>query len=150
MNWPFSASRSGALKRLHATSMAIGRPISMRLAEEALADLIHSSTRAVRLPDIEKAICEVFGLETASLQSDRKDKGVSHPRMLAMWLARKHTRAALSEIGRYFGRRTHSTVISAQKKIDTWMAKGQSLDLAERAWNLEDAIRRVEETLRAG
>jgi chromosomal replication initiator protein len=141
---------SGALKRLHATSLALGRPISLRMAEEALADLIHHNGRLVRLGDIEKAVCEVFGIETESLQSSRKGKGVAHPRMLAMWLARKHTRAALSEIGRYFGRRTHSTVISAQKKIDAWMVNGRSLDLPERAWQVDDAIRRIEETLRAG
>jgi chromosomal replication initiator protein len=70
--------------------------------------------------------------------------------MLAMWLARKHTRAALSEIGQYFGQRTHSTVISAQKKIDAWRSKGHQLDLAQRNWKLDDAIRRVEEKIRAG
>jgi chromosomal replication initiator protein len=70
--------------------------------------------------------------------------------MLAMWLARKHTRAALSEIGNYFGRRSHSTVISAQKKIEQWMAKGTGLDLDGRPLGVEDAIRRVEENLRAG
>jgi chromosomal replication initiator protein len=133
---------------LHATSLALGRPISLRLAEEALVDLIQHNGRIVRLNEIEKAVCEVFGLETESLQSNRKGKGVAHPRMLAMWLARKHTRAALSEIGHYFGGRSHSTVISAQKKIEAWMAKGRSLDLPERAWKVDDAVRRVEESLR--
>jgi chromosomal replication initiator protein len=141
---------AGALKRLHATSLAIGKAISLRMAEDALSDLIHHTTRIVRLSDIEKAICDVFGLETESLQSNRKGKSVSHPRMLAMWLARKHTRAALSEIGHYFGGRSHSTVISAQKKIESWMAKGSLLDLPERTWKVDDAIRRVEESLRAG
>ncbi len=115
---------SGALCRLKATGQAMGRPISLAMAEETLADLVRNSGRAVRLADIEKAVCEVFGLEPACLQSDAKAKRVSHPRMLAMWLARKHTRAALSEIGYYFGRRSHSTVISAQKRIDGWMAAG--------------------------
>ena len=141
---------SGALCRLQATSEAMGRPISLPMAEEALADLIRQSGRAVRLADIEKAVCEVFGLEPASLQSDVKEKRVSHPRMLAMWLARKHTRAALSEIGHYFGRRTHSTVIAAQKRVDLWMASGQSLDLAERHWPADDAVRQVERRLAAG
>jgi chromosomal replication initiator protein len=141
---------SGALCRLMATSESLGRPISLAMAEEALADLIGQSVRAVRLPDIEKAVCEVFGLEPASLQSDVKGKRVSHPRMLAMWLARKHTRAALSEIGHFFGRRSHSTVISAQKRVDNWMTSGQPLDLAERRWAVDDAIRQVERRLVAG
>jgi chromosomal replication initiator protein len=141
---------SGALCRLKAASQSVERPISMAMAGETLADLIRHSGRAVRLADIEKAVCEVFGLEATSLQSDGKAKRVSHPRMLAMWLARKHTRAALSEIGHYFGRRSHSTVISAQKRIDGWMASGSSLDLAESRWRVDDAIRQVERRLAAG
>lgn len=141
---------SGALCRLQATVQAEGRPMSMEMAEVALADLIRHSARVVRLPDIEKAVCDVFGLEPATLQSGGKGKRTSHPRMLAMWLARKHTRAALSEIGHYFGRRSHSTVVSAQKRVDTWMAAGSPLDLAERRWPVDDAIRQVECRLAAG
>ncbi len=141
---------SGALCRLQATSEALGRPITLPMAEEALGEMIRDSGRVVRLGDIEKAVCEVFGLEPASLQSARKAKQVSHPRMLAMWLARKHTRAALSEIGQFFGHRSHSTVISAQKRVDRWMADAASLDLAERTWQIDDAIRQVERHLAAG
>ncbi len=141
---------SGALCRLQATAHSRGRPIGLAMAEEALADMIRQAGRAVRLADIEKAVCDVFGLEPASLQSDAKGQRVSHPRMLAMWLARKHTRAALSEIGHYFGRRSHSTVISAQKRVNGWMSAGQPLALAERAWPVNDAIRQVERRLAAG
>jgi chromosomal replication initiator protein len=141
---------AGAVKRLQATSLAHGRPISLSMAEEALSDLVHHGNSAVKIADIEKAVCEVFGLERESLQSTRKSKTVSHPRMLAMFLARKHTRAALSEIGNYFGQRTHSTVIAANNKIENWMSKGRGLDLAGRNWSLDEAIRRVEENLRAG
>jgi chromosomal replication initiator protein len=141
---------SGALCRLKATSQSLDRPISLAMAEEALADLIRHSGRVVRLADIEKAVCDVFGLESASLQSDAKAKRVSYPRMLAMWLARKHTRAALSEIGHYFGRRSHSTVISAQKRVDGWMASGMPLELPEHHWPADDAIRQIERRMAAG
>ncbi len=53
-----------------------------------------------------------------------------------MWLARKHTRAALSEIGAFFGRRSHSTVISAQKRVDQWMAHDEPFSHARA--DLED------------
>jgi len=104
----------------------------------------------VRLSDIEKAVCRVFGLESQSLQSDGKSRRVSQPRMLAMWLARKHTRAALSEIGSFFGRRSHSTVISAQKRVDQWMAHDEPLCLPEQTWKIDEAVRRVERHLTAG
>jgi chromosomal replication initiator protein len=112
--------------------------------------LIRNSSRPVRLPDIEKAVCTAFGLEPASLQSSRKSKRVSQPRMLAMWLARKYTRAALTEIGQYFGRRSHSTVISAQRRVESWLSEGVQVELADHAWNVDDAIRHVERYLQAG
>ncbi len=141
---------SGALCRLQATSQALGVRITLPMAEEALSELVRHSSRAVRLPDIEKAVCSAFGLEPQCLQSSRKAKRVSQPRMLAMWLARKYTRAALSEIGQYFGRRSHSTVISAQHRVDGWLAENMSLELADHTWNVDDAIRHVERYLQAG
>ncbi len=141
---------SGALCRLQATSEAWRQPITLKMAEEALCDMVRSSGRAVRLGDIEKAVCEVFGLDPQSLQADDKSQRVSHPRMLAMWLARKHTRAALSEIGQYFGRRTHSTVVSAQKRVDRWVTSGESIAAADQTWTVDDAIRQVERSLLAG
>jgi chromosomal replication initiator protein len=140
---------SGALCRLHATSQAFGRPVTRPMAEEALADMIGGSSPAIKLSDIERAVCEVFGVSTEELQSECKSKVFAHPRMLAMWLARKHTRAALSEIGQFFGRRSHSTVVSAQKRIDRWVASGKRIDLANRLWNVGDAIQHVEKRLRA-
>jgi chromosomal replication initiator protein len=140
---------SGALCRLQATSQAFGCPISMAMAEEALADMIRSSAPAVRLPDIERAVCDVFGVSADELQSECKSKVFANPRMLAMWLARKHTRAALSEIGQFFGRRSHSTVLSAQKRIDVWMASGKRIELANRVWSVCEAIQQVEKRLRA-
>ena len=117
---------------------------------KGLAEMVHYSSRVIRLPDIEKAVCQTFGLEPASLQSGRKARRVSHPRMLAMWLARKHTRVALSEIGQYFGRRTHSTVISAQSAWRIGSPCGTSLEMADRVWDVDDAVRQVERCLMAG
>ena len=120
------------------------------MADESLSDMIRHSVRFVRLPDIEKAVCAAFGLEPKSLQSGGKARRISHPRMLAMWLARKYTRAALSEIGQYFGRRSHSTVISAQKRIDDWLALKTPVEVADRVWTVEEAIQHVERLLLAG
>ena len=68
--------------------------------------------------------------------------------MLAMWLARKYTRSALSEIGDYFGRRSHSTVISAQRKINDLMSRSAEISVADRPCPIEEAIRQVEDVLR--
>ena len=138
----------GAMNRLHATALATGQPLSLSLAEEALADLIQQSTRVVRLRDIEQAVCHVFGLEDDSLRAATKAKAVQNARALAMWLARKHTRAALGEISRYFGRRSHSSVVAAQKTIHLSMAKGDRFEVADRPCTVDEAVRQVEARLR--
>jgi hypothetical protein len=66
------------------------------------------------------------------------------------WISEATAPSALAEIGGYFGRRSHSTVISAQKTVGQWVANRSQIVLADSTWNVEEAIRRVEEMLRAG
>jgi chromosomal replication initiator protein len=141
---------AGALNRLQATGEALEKPITLDLAAVALEDIFRATRRPVHLVDIEKAVCDVFGLEAKSLRDGRKAKSISQPRMLAMWLARKHTRAAFSEISHYFGRRSHSTVISAEKKVNGWVKNEATIQLGLGACRVEEAIRRVETQLRTG
>ncbi len=141
---------AGALNRLEAASQALKSPIDVGLAVRALADLFQAAQRPVDLRDIERAVCEVFGVESPDLHSARKSKPVAQPRMLAMWLARKHTRAALQDIGRYFGRKSHSTVISAEKAVSTWIEDGAVLHLPHGACQVNEAIRRIEARLSVG
>lgn len=140
----------GAIHRLVATGSAMQQEITLALAQNAMADVFASIHRVVDLGSIEHAVCETFGLDKHTLHSNCKARSVHHPRMLAMWLARKHTRAALSEISHHFGRRSHSTVITAQKRIDRWRADGQSLQVADMTWSVDEAIRKVESRLSAG
>jgi len=141
---------SGALNRLEAMSAALGQSVTRSLAENALEDVFRASTRIVRLPDIETAICDVFGIDARSLQSAKKSKTLAQPRMLAMWLARKFTRAPFAEIGEYFGRRSHSTVISAQNKVDHWLADGGKVQLGAADCDVREVLRRLEARMQAG
>ncbi len=138
----------GALYRLQAASFAAQRPVDRQLAEEALAELVRQCTRTVRLPDVEQAVCDVFGVEPAELRSQRKGRSISAPRMLAMWLARKYTRAPWSEIGQFFGRRSHSTVISAHHRVEALISQQAEIDLRDRRFAVDEAIRRLETALR--
>ena len=58
--------------------------------------------------------------------------------------------AALSEIGQFFGNRSHSTVVSAKKRVDQWMALDEPISLPEQTWKIDEAIRQVERQLIAG
>ncbi|MEX2174676.1 MAG: DnaA/Hda family protein [Pirellulaceae bacterium] len=141
---------SGAINRLAAASEALDQPIDYAFAQAAVADLIHATRRPVRLPEIMDAVCDVFGIEAGQLQSASKSPSVTLPRMLVMFLARKYTRAALAEIGQTVGRRSHSTVVSAQHKVSAWLTAGKRVSLGRSECSLEDALRRVESQLRLG
>ncbi|HJQ78870.1 MAG TPA: chromosomal replication initiator protein DnaA [Lacipirellulaceae bacterium] len=138
----------GALHRLAAESHAAGQPITRELAARALADMARHCTRTVRLADVEDAVCDVFGIEPAQLRSARKARTVSEPRILAMWLARKYTRSAWSEIGEFFGRRSHSTVISAHRRVERLISSQAQIEVNDRPCGVEEAIRRLEQKLR--
>jgi chromosomal replication initiator protein len=140
---------SGAVNRLVAVSMAQRKPITVELAHRALAEFTRQHAPQIKLPDIQRAVCEVFGVESTSLKSPRKTRAVAEPRMLAMWLARRYTRAALSEIGDFFGRRSHSTVSSAQRKFDELLSRGGQVIVGNEPCDIEEAVRRIEARLRS-
>ncbi len=118
---------SGALNRLYVAHLATGAPITVDLARQALADLATVGYRNIRLEDVERVVLEAFSLEPNALKSSSRAKRNADPRAIAMWLARKHTRAALAEIGSYFGGRRHSAVLSAQKKVDGWLSENAAV-----------------------
>lgn len=141
---------AGAVHRLEIVHATTASEITLESARSALSDFIQVAQPAVELRDIEQAVCDVFGLDRRTLRNGCKSKSVSHPRMLAMWLARKYTRAAFAEISHHFGRRSHSTVIAATKKVDRWVADQATLQLGQAACSVDEAIRRVEHRLRTG
>ena len=138
---------SGALNRLYVAHLTTGAPIDVPFAQEALADLIASNVRAVKLEDVERVVQETFGLDNEELKSKSRSKRCADPRALAMWLARKHTRSALAEIGAYFGGRRHSAVLSAQKKVDRLLKTNGSIENGSAAFDVADAIERLERAL---
>jgi chromosomal replication initiator protein len=137
----------GALHSIRHFSRVAGRAIDVFLAREALADLLRHAVRVVQVVDIDKAICQVLRLESGALQSRGRAWAVSHPRMVAMFLARKHTSASYSDIGGHFGQRNHSTAVAAEKKVRQWIQEDAELALGERPIRVRDLIERVERTL---
>ncbi len=140
---------SGALNRLHAFSQVWACPLTAEVVQEALGELMERRVSTVQLGDIERAVCDVFGVQPQQLKSSARARKLAEPRMLAMWLAREYTRAALSEIGEFFGRRSHSTVVSAEKRVNQWRQEDAIVRAAEGDYEINDAIRTIELKLKA-
>ena len=87
--------------------------------------------RVLQLEDVERTVCQTLGLDKGGLRNSQRGWIVSHPRMLAVYLARKHTAATYTEIGQYLGRRSHSTAVAAEKKVREWLKTDASLNLGQ-------------------
>lgn len=140
----------GSLNTLLTWFAMTKKKVSVQTARQALSELERDCIRVVRLPDIEAAVCNLFGINASDLKSDKRTRSVSQPRMLAMFLARRHTQAAYKEIGDFFGGRNHSTVVAAEKKVDTWLRAAKELTFAGRNWHLSDVMESIEQQLLAG
>ncbi len=137
----------GALHSLIAHAVLTGKRLDLALAKTALRDTIRHTAAAVGLRDVERAVCQLFELDAETLKSDSRVRALSYPRMMAMYLARKHTGAAYSEIGRHFGGRNHSTVISAEKKVLGWLRDEERSALLAGFETVSDILAALERTL---
>ncbi len=107
----------GAVTRVAAHTQLTGTPITLDTAREVLMDLLPKRPREITVPDIIAAVVRRFSIRVADLQSRRRNKSISEPRQIAMYLSRRMTKLSLQEIGGYFGGRDHTTVLHANRKI---------------------------------
>ncbi len=108
----------GALIKIVAFSTVTHQPITLALAQQALADHLNKTTRIVKLSDIESVCAIYFGLSPGDLHTSRKTRTIALARGIAMWLARKHTTMSFPEIGQLMGNKNHSTVLLACAKMN--------------------------------
>jgi chromosomal replication initiator protein len=77
------------------------------------------SKPAPTIRDIQSAVCGRFaGITVNDINSDRRPGEVIMPRHVAMYLARHLTLKSYPAIGRAFGDRDHTTVLSGIRKIE--------------------------------
>lgn len=108
----------GAITRLHTEHQLTAQPISVETAERIIGDLVHArEPRRVKIDDILSVIMKHFGVSRVDLLSSRRDRAVTRPRQIGMYLARLLTSRSLPEIGCRFGGKDHTTVLHAVRKI---------------------------------
>jgi chromosomal replication initiator protein len=134
----------GAVNSVRHYAKVTGRPADMQTAREALGDLLRHAVRVVTVADVDSAVCAVLRLASGTLQSKSRAWTVTHPRMVAIYLCRKHTAATYGEIAKHFGAKTHSTAVAAEKKVRAWLDKGESVAIGDRDWPVKELLDRIE------
>ena len=124
--------------------------IGVTVTRDVLASLERDCLKIVRISDIENAVCTLFGVAARDLKSASRARSVSQPRMLAMYLARRMTNVAYSEIGRHFGGRNHTTVLSAERKVTQQLSEQETIRISGEEWPLRDVLLTLEQQILAG
>lgn len=114
----------GALVRVTAFASLNKQPIDRTLAEVALKDVITDPTgEEITSGLIMGQVADYFDMTIDDLCGESRRKNFVHPRHIAMYLCRELTELSLPNIGREFGGRDHTTVMSAHRKITTQMGE---------------------------
>jgi chromosomal replication initiator protein len=108
----------GALNRIHAHTKFVGRPITLDSSQDLLKDLIRSNDIKSSIEDIQKKVCEFFGIKLSDMLSSKRSQNLAKPRHVAMYLCKMLTTKSLPEIGKRFSGRDHTTILHAVRKIE--------------------------------
>ena len=92
--------------------------ITNELAKEIVDKFVKNNKREVSIDYIQKIVSEYFQMNVDTLQSKTRKRHIVQARQLAMFFAKKFTKASLASIGNQIGKRDHATVLHACKTVD--------------------------------
>ncbi|MFY8188703.1 MAG: chromosomal replication initiator protein DnaA [Flavobacterium sp.] len=108
----------GALISLIAQSSFNKKEINIDLAKSVVEKFVKNIKKEISIDYIQKIVSDYFQMDVNTLQSKTRKRDVVQARQLAMFFAKKYTKASLANIGSQIGDRDHATVLHACKTID--------------------------------
>jgi chromosomal replication initiator protein len=131
----------GMLLRLAVKAELLNRSIDIEFAKETLRSALPPSESVTTVEDIQRAVCDYFGIRLIQLKSHRRHRSVTHPRMIAMYICRQRLGTSYTELGWRFGGKDHTTIINAVRKISSLVENEDqsirsSIEAIERKLNL--------------
>ncbi|WP_178985747.1 chromosomal replication initiator protein DnaA [Winogradskyella helgolandensis] len=108
----------GAIISLIAQSSFNKKEITINLAKDIVEKFVKNTKREVSIDYIQKVVSDYFQMDVNTLQSKTRKRHIVQARQLAMFFAKKYTKASLASIGSQIGQRDHATVLHACKTVD--------------------------------
>jgi chromosomal replication initiator protein len=119
-----------AVNKIDSLIRITNKEITLELLENEMKDIL-TTTRAkekfLSIEDVKKEIAKYYNIEVSELVSSNRNKVVSLPRQMAMFMCQKLLKTTFSQIGKEFGGRDHSTVVLSCKKIEKEIQKNSSI-----------------------
>ena len=91
--------------------------LTIQVAEEALKDIIYPDKPKEVTPQlIINVVAEHFGVKAEDIASKKRNSEFVIPRQVVMYMCRELTSVSLQNIGKYVGKKDHTTVINGIEK----------------------------------
>ncbi len=101
----------------------------MAFAKEVLKEvLIPDGPPKLTINLVQKTVADYYQISIEDMRGKKKDRYITYPRQIAMYICREMVGATTPQIGRDFGGRDHTTVMYACEKIGTGRKTDSQLD----------------------
>ncbi len=108
----------GALISILAQASLNKKAINLDLAKKMIDKFVKSTSREISIDYIQKVVCDYFNLSLDAINSKTRKREIVQARQLAMFFAKKHTKASLATIGLHCGNKDHATVLHACRTVN--------------------------------
>ncbi len=106
----------GAVRNVFAGTVLANKPVT-EAAVEAAIRLIVGERRAPKIDTVKDLVAKFYGVTKADLDAASRRRNLAQPRQIAMYFCRELTTCSYPLIGFNFGKRDHTTVIYACRKV---------------------------------
>jgi len=118
----------GVLTRVMAEASIGAGEVTREVVRKVLPERSSVLPPRVSPEEIRQLTATYFGISTAELESRKRDRATVRARGIAMYLTREMTDSSLPEIGRLYGNRNHSTILSSIETIANRIESDPELD----------------------
>lgn len=108
----------GVFNKIVAQASLTHTPVTFEMAEKAINDIIRQNSSVISIEYIQEVICNYFNVTLKDLTSSQRSNNITFPRQIGMYLCRILTNESFPKVGAAFGKRDHTTVMHAFKKIE--------------------------------
>ena len=113
----------GCLIKLLAHASIYKTDIDIETAKRVLSDIVPDKNKKPTPARILKEVSQFYNIPVADIKGNERSKSIVRARQVAVYLIRQITSLSLKEIGRYLGRKDHSTILYTYRKIDNLIKK---------------------------
>jgi len=108
----------GVLISLIAQASFNRKEFTLALTKQIVDKFVKNTKKEVSIDYIQKVVSKYFEMDVSTLQSKTRKRHIVQARQLAMFFAKRMTKASLASIGSQIGSRDHATVLHACKTVD--------------------------------